>query len=211
MREKILDKYGEIKEVEENGLNLYLQEMWYVKRRMEAIRTIALKEKTTSFPVTNIEFMTLQIRKIIEHIAMGNLIANKELYEEYSVRFSDNWNAKYIFRDLERLNPKFYPEPVKTDSTKGVEEWMDIDKDYLTKDDAIKIYEKCSGLMHASNPYGSQVDVNFYQEKMPIWYNKIMNLLNQHLVHMVDGEHVFFITMNGNGNPKGYKFERVDE
>lgn len=63
--------------MEENGLNLYLQEMWYVKKRTEAIRTIALKEKTTLFPITNIEFMTLQIRKIIEHIAMGNLIANK--------------------------------------------------------------------------------------------------------------------------------------
>ena len=40
---------GEVKEVEENGLNLYLQEMWYVKKRTEAIRTIALKEKTTLF------------------------------------------------------------------------------------------------------------------------------------------------------------------
>lgn len=88
---------GEVKEVEENGLNLYLQEMWYVKKRTEAIRTIALKEKTTLFPITNIEFMTLQIRKIIEHIAMGNLIANKELYEEYSAKFSSNWNAMVYF------------------------------------------------------------------------------------------------------------------
>ena len=180
---------GEVKEVEENGLNLYLQEMWYVKKRTEAIRTIALKEKTTLFPITNIEFMTLQIRKIIEHIAMGNLIANKELYEEYSAKFSSNWNARYIFRDLERLNFKFYPEPVKSDYTKEVEEWITINED----------------------PYGSQIDVSYYQEKMPIWYKKIMNLLNQHLIHMVDGKHIFFITMNGNGNPQGYKFEQVDE
>ena len=62
--------------------------MWYVKKRTEAIRTIALKEKTTLFPITNIEFMTLQIRKIIEHIAMGNLIANKELYEFYLILFA---------------------------------------------------------------------------------------------------------------------------
>ena len=197
--------------MEENGLNLYLQEMWYVKRRMEAIRTIALKERTTLFPITNIEFMTLQIRKIIEHIAMGNLIANKELYEEYSAKFSSHWNARYIFRDLERFNSKFYPEPVKSDNTKEVGEWITIDEDYLTINDAIKIYEKCGGLLHASNPYGSQINANYYQEKMPIWYKKIMNLLNQHLIHMVDGEHIFFITMNGDGNPQGYEFERVDE
>ena len=40
--------------MEENGLNLYLQEMWYVKKRTEAIRTIALKEKTTLFPINYI-------------------------------------------------------------------------------------------------------------------------------------------------------------
>lgn len=120
-------------------------------------------------------------------------------------------NARYIFRDLERLNSKFYPEPVKSDNTKEVGEWITIDEDYLTINDAIKIYEKCGGLLHASNPYGSQINANYYQEKMPIWYKKIMNLLNQHLIHMVDGEHIFFITMNGDGNPQGYEFERVDE
>lgn len=89
-------------------------------------KNYCVERKTTLFPITNIEFMTLQIRKIIEHIAMGNLIANKELYEEYSAKFSSNWNARYIFRDLERLNFKFYPEPVKSDYTKEVEEWITI-------------------------------------------------------------------------------------
>ena len=178
---------------------------------MEAIQSIALKKTTTLYPITNIEFMTLQIRKIIEHIAMGNLIANKELYEQYSAKFSANWNAKYIFRDLERLNAKFYPEPVKTDYLKEVPEWKSIDEEYLTKDDAIKIYDKCGGLMHTSNPYGSQIDVNYYEAQMSIWYRKIMNLLNQHLIHMVDGKNIYCITMNGDGNPQGYPFQRVDE
>ena len=103
--------------MEKKWLDLYLQEMWYVKKRIDAIRYIVTHKQTTLFQFTNIEFMTLQIRKIIEHIAMGNLVANKELYEEYSTKFSSNWNAKYIFRDLERLNPKFYPIPVKTVGT----------------------------------------------------------------------------------------------
>ena len=197
--------------MEENGLNLYLQEMWYVKKRTEAIRSIALKKTTTLYPITNIEFMTLQIRKIIEHIAMGNLVANKELYEQYSAKFSSNWNAKYIFRDLERLNAKFYPEPVRTDYSKELPEWKSIDEEYLTKDDAIKIYDKCGGLMHTSNPYGSQIDFNYYETQMSIWYRKIMNLLNQHLIHMVDGKNIYCITMNGAGNPQGYPFQCVDK
>lgn len=105
---------------------------------------------------------------------MGNLVANKALYEEYSAKFSSNWNAKYIFRDLERLNPKFYLIPVKTVDTniKEIKEWMTINDDFLSKEDAIKIYDKCGALMHVSNPYGSQTDPHYYERMMPIWYKK---------------------------------------
>lgn len=198
--------------MEEKGLDLYLQEMWYVKQRMEAIRTILFKEKTTLFPITNIEFMVLQIRKCIEHIAMGNLIANKELYQEYSEKFISNWNARLIFRDLERINPNFYPQPVKSDYSNEIEEWIPLEKDFLTKDNAIKIYEKCGALMHVTNPYGSQIDVKYYQEMIPIWCGRIRNLLNMHLIHMVDGKHLYCIFMNNDeGNPQGYKFKCIEE
>lgn len=184
--------------------------MWFVKNRMKAIRLVLTHKQTTLFSATNIEFMALQIRKIIEHIAMGNLIANKELYEEYSAKFSSNWNAKYIFRDLERLNPRFYPEPVKTDSSKKIKEWITINENYLSKEDAIKIYDKCSVLIHTVNPYGQSIDLDYYERMMPIWYNKILNLLSQHLIHMVDGVHLYCIVMNEKENPTAYEFVQCD-
>lgn len=196
--------------MEKGGINLYLREMWLVKNRMNAIRSIKTHKQTTLFPVTNIEFMTLQIRKIIEHIAMGNLIANKELYEEYSAKFSSNWNAKYIFRDLERLNPRFYPEPVKTDNSEKIRKWVPVNDDYLSKEEAVKIYDKCSALMHTANPYGSTIDLKYYEKMIPIWYKKIVNLLSQHLIHMVDGEHLYCIVMNREENPRGYEFILCD-
>ncbi len=45
---------------------------------MEEIRTSLFKEKTTLFPITSVEFMVLQIRKCIEKIVVGNLIANNK-------------------------------------------------------------------------------------------------------------------------------------
>lgn len=178
---------------------------------MNVICSIGTHEQTTLLRMTNIEFMVLQIRKIIEHIAMGNLVANKELYEEYNTKFSLNWNAKYIFRDLERLNPRFYPEPVKTDRSKKPGRWIPVnEEDYLSKEDAIKIYDKCGALMHAENPYGATVDLDYYETMIPIWYKKIMNLLSQHLIHMVDGEHLYCIVMNDEKNPSGYEFIRRD-
>ena len=195
--------------MENNDLYIYLKEMWHIKKRMEAIQTVATNKNSTLFQYTNIEFIMLQIRKVIEHIAMGNLVVNKDLYSKYNDKFSSNWNVKYIFKDLERLNPQFYPVPVKTDDTVKPKKWVDVDKEmYLTKQEAIKVYNKCISLMHVSNPYGSQIDIYYYQKMIPIWYTKIMNLLNQHIIHMADREQLYCIVMNGDedGNPHGYVF-----
>lgn len=108
---------------------------------------------------------------MVRFISSRNVVCEKELYEEYSAKFSSNWNAKYIFRDLERLNPKFYLIPVKTVDT-NIKEWITINDDFLSKEDAIKIYDKGGTLMHVSNPYGSQTDPHYYERMMPIWYKK---------------------------------------
>ena len=49
---------------------------------------------------------------------------------------------------------------------------MTINDDFLSKEDAIKIYDKCGALMHVSNPYGLQTDPHYYERMMPIWYKK---------------------------------------
>ena len=148
--------------------------------------------------------------KVVRFISSRNVVCEKELYEEYSAKFSSNWNAKYIFRDLERLNPKFYLIPVKTVDT-NIKEWITINDDFLSKEDAIKIYDKCGTLMHVSNPYGSQTDPHYYERMMPIWYKKIMNLLSQHLIRMVGGDQIYCIVMNGEKNHQGNQFVRDDE
>ena len=38
-----------------------------------------------------------------------------------------------------------------------------------------------------------------------------MNLLSQHLIHMVGGNQIYCIVMNGEKNPQGYQFVRDDE
>ena len=65
--------------------------------------------------------------------------------------------------------------------------------------------------MHVSNPYGSQTDPHYYERMMPIWYKKNMNLLSQHLIHMIGGNQIYCIVMNGEKNSQGYQFVRDDE
>ena len=46
-------------------LDLYVNLMTEVKRRTNAINDILKKAKTTSYQATNIEFMCLQLRKML--------------------------------------------------------------------------------------------------------------------------------------------------
>lgn len=202
-----------VENMEDNdfGLTEYLGQMNYVKLRMDAISSILKKETTTLYKYTNVEFMVLQIRKIIEHLAMGNLIANKERYSEINEKFYKNWNAKLIFRDIERINSKFFPEPINIDKSGKIDKWI-TKENFMTQNDAINIYEKCSGFLHTSNPFGAQTEIDYYVRMIPIWYMQIINLTNTHLVHMEDGQHIFYICMKSEktGKPSGNLFEKIE-
>ncbi|MEM9299845.1 MAG: hypothetical protein AAGA64_15890, partial [Bacteroidota bacterium] len=59
-----------------------------------------------------------------------------------------------IFKELERINPNFYPVPVKSTIDK-LDPRLKQDG-YLKKDKAIKVYKSCGGYLHATNPFKSQ-------------------------------------------------------
>lgn len=186
-------------DVHDTRIQSYLFQMEIIKKRMDAISKIGNREQTTLFRFTNIEFMALQIRKVIEHIAMSNLVVNSSLYKEYNDKFASNWNARLIFRDLERINPSFYPIPVKIvdneyDDIKTIDPLTD---GFLTKDEAIKVYNRCGSLMHVENPFGKQIDYAYYETQIIVWYKKIMVLLATHLIKLVDDQFMYYITMVG--------------
>ena len=64
-------------------LQLYIQQMELIKRRIEVIDSIIQKKShTTLYEASNIELCCLQLRKCIELIVMSSLVANSEIYLE---------------------------------------------------------------------------------------------------------------------------------
>ena len=53
-------------------------EMYGVKNRTHAVLEMIKGHTNTLYPITNIEFMCLQIRKVLELISMGSLVVNRE-------------------------------------------------------------------------------------------------------------------------------------
>ena len=197
--------------IQENALNMYLQQMVEIKKRQEVIRNICAHRFSTGFLYTDIEVCVLQVRKIIELIGMGSIISNREEYSRIYEKYSSNWNAKHIFRDVARINPNFYPRPIIVKKQEGLpDEFVDIQDGFLTKENAIKIYDKCGAFLHANNPYNTSTNICYYEEHLGMWNQQIVRLLNTHLVCLNDNN-MYFIIMQSidNGQPAGNIFERV--
>lgn len=194
-------------------LGLYQDCLYEIKKRIEVISEHLSKIVTEKYLIIEVETVCLQFRKILEKIALMSLVANKELYAEQNNKFAKHYHAERIMRDLERINPDFYPVPTKIITNEdGVDEWIEIDSGYLTKNDLVKIYEKCGGMMHAQNPFSSQKPLKEIQACFPEWLTKICVLLNHHHIKLVGGEIMLVALMerSDNGLPQAVIFERVD-
>lgn len=194
-------------------LNLYHDCLYEIKRRIDVIADHLNKETTEKYLIIEVETVCLQFRKILEKIALMSLVANKELYAEQNAKFAKHYHAERIMRDLERINPNFYPVPVNRIKHENKEdELVEIENGYLTKEEFVEIYERCGGMMHAQNPFASPKPINEIKACFPEWLTKIYILVNHHLIRLVGGEVMFvaLLERSDNGLPQAVIFEKMD-
>lgn len=193
--------------------NLYLRNMQEIKWRIEAIDEIRSGKITTRFLQTNIEFCVLQIRKILELIALSALVSDADTYKDKLGKIETMWNARLILQDIERIHSDFYPHPIRTVKDK----WVDVECEYLTKDKFIKVYEKCGKMLHESSPFideeTTQQEYRQIWDDIPQWRGWIITLLNTHIIQLYNRAELFYIIMQSkdNGYPTGNIFSQVTE
>lgn len=79
-----------------------------------------------------------------------SLVANREAYAEQNEKYAKHYHAERIMRDLERINPDFYPVPlIRIEKENDYDELEQVENGYLMKDELIQIYEICGGMMRA--------------------------------------------------------------
>jgi hypothetical protein len=196
----------------------YIECMEEIKRRTIAVWMIIDRKVTTSFQATNIEFVCLQIRKILELIALASISANKEEYSKQHANFFKHWKAKKILESVGRINPFFYPIPQRQiiDPQSGeVKEVQLISEGFLTKEDFSVVYDSCSQALHASNPYGAPIQYSFFEKQIPQWMQKIKTLLNHHQVQLINKNNkrqALWVIMNAeeDGKAKGWIFQKIE-
>jgi len=185
----------------------YIALMAEIKRRTSVIDGFAKGPIHALYQATRIESIYLQFRKILELVAMGSLVANKAAFSRAYKKFAKYWNAELLVKDIQRINPNFYPKPIiqRSSAKTGVKmDWADRGPDYLTKDDLIKLYKKCGGIMHSGNPYGSQIDYGYYETGIGEWRTKIVNLLNAHQIRLINDENIYLVQMGATDATPSY-------
>lgn len=197
----------------DEDMERYCKHMEEIKWRVKAVDAILQKRRTTLYQPTNIEFMCLQIRKILELIALGSLVADEKEYEKQIEHLGKRrWNAKFLLKEMKKINPNFYPVPAKGEIDPQTREvkTTKIKEKYLTYNDFYVVYGKCSGVIH-SHPFKNKGECESLENEICTWTNKIITFLNFHQIQLLNEKEQLWVSMN---NPDGkviaYPVVRVD-
>lgn len=139
-------------------IEMYLRAMYEFRERTIAIgltcnNMYKVKKGGSVFDIENI---CLQMRKLLELIAMSSLIMNKEGFEKAQKTFQTMWNAKLILKDIKRIHSQFFPISISgTLRQDNNGSWVmdEITHEPLTEEMFCKIYDKCGAALHVPNPF----------------------------------------------------------
>ncbi|MBK5970982.1 hypothetical protein CCR91_20000 [Thiorhodovibrio winogradskyi] len=169
-----------------------------IKRRIEVISSLIRKEIAVKYHATHVETMVLQLRMILELIALSSLAANREIFEANRRKFEDHWRVSKIIKDVEALNQNFYPMPILQLETPGgpaEQEFILRADGFLTKDELVEVHGRCGAVLHAANPYGKKANYGQFEQEVPTWVTKVMTLLADHKIQLLDDESFYFVRM----------------
>lgn len=172
-----------------------------IKKRTEVIHAFLNGKCNALYIRTTAESICLQVRKILELIALASLVANKDEYAKNRANFAKDWNAKKILQSIEEINPNFYPSPSKQILDNLTGKVLSIEKiksGFLTRPDFENIYDRCGGLLHARNPFSASKDFDNFMSIAPSWMEKIKILLSHHQMQLVQEDLQFWVVMQSN-------------
>lgn len=195
-------------------ISAYISVMEEIKRRTEVISFLQRKELTLKYPAVQVESMVLQVRMILELIALASLAAHKVIFEQHQKKFESHWDPVRILKDVEKLNPSFYPVPILESPSKTpgiVNDLSEVKKGFLTREELIQIHGRCGNILHARNPYGKRIDYSSYETAVPRWMERIRTLLNCHRIQLLNDEVFYLVHMKENQDDRVhmYTFGRV--
>ncbi len=181
----------------EHPAKTYCRCMEDIKLRVGLIRSMLRGELNPGREDFLAEFICIQVRKVLELIAFGSLTANKEAYAQVHSDFASHWNAKWLLAKLEKIHPQFYPRPISISERdeKGGRTLSDLSGGFLTRDELVMLYDRCSEVIHSRNPFRTEPAVINFEKSLEQWVEQIQVLLNVHIMQLAGSEVIWLVSM----------------
>jgi hypothetical protein len=172
-----------------------------VKIRSAVIHSLLKGGITFGVKQIDEECIFMNFRMILELIAFGSMVANKEKYTSAYADFRKHWHARRMLRDLELVNPDFYPVPLFPPKTQpdGSKHLDHLKDGFITKDEFVELYEYCGEMLHARNPYAASTPTKPPRYDLDVWITRIQELLSFHRAKLVDTNEGWLVIMNNEG------------
>jgi hypothetical protein len=186
----------------ERGLaaaEVYCACMEDVKARLAVLRSIVEGHSPLGSEGLDGEVVCLLLRRVLEQIAFGSLVAHKEAYEVAHDDLSRVWSAKRLMARLEKVHPTFFPQPVQRgeSSIHGVQHhFVPLKDGFLTKEELEFLYDKASNGIHTWNPFKPDERVLNFQRSIAEWITRIERLLAIHIVRFFGTGDVWLVQMD---------------
>src|SRR3954453_7331418 len=104
---------GRIAVTVRSDFTVYINCMTHVRDRLTFIRTNMRGNRITGNHFWDVEIIFLHFRRVLELIAFSSLAANLDAYATAQEKYREHYNAQRMLRDVELINPAFYPQPVE--------------------------------------------------------------------------------------------------
>ena len=165
----------------------YRELMVNIGQRFEFIRRARLSSESDYFTLENAAF---QLRKSIEGIAFGCLVASENGLKEIPRDAKGQWNAEKIFSRISRIKPLVFPVSfVRTDPVEGVDDVQHVLNDNelvnLSINTVTDIYRRTHRWAHEFNPYVPLSEAKFddLRSKLLDDVNAIKSWISQHGIY----------------------------
>ena len=192
-------------------IQIYCNCMAEVRTRIGVVQAVLAGFTTTGTEAFNIELIFLQLRKTLELIAFASLSANKTAYSAANKNFANHWKAKAMLDELEKVNLDFYPVPLDPpqETAPGMKHFPRPADGFMTKDEFASLYDSCSEVLHARNPFTAKDPTIQIGYSVQEWVARIQRLLGWHLMHLVGGDK-WVVNIPAEGNVQAWPASPTD-
>ena len=191
-----LDCEWEIKQAELLDVKQYCDLM--EQTNADLTGAIEIMESTSIGTETRIKTVAVQTRKILEDIAYAALVSNKDTWNKPQEELKDLRSPRDIFRDIGKIHPNFFPTPVEIREPSKGKPFTTKTEGVLNREKLLQIYRELNPLAHSRNPLDEPTDLKYYEKKLPVWLEEIINTLATHQVMLLHHpDHFYIVKMKG--------------